>query len=631
MELDRISNFPNDVTDKILSFLTLKEAVRTSVLSSVWKDKWAMLSGLVFDEKCFSTDNCETFVNIVYHFLDVGDLPGRLLKPCLDLNFLSLLVYFHDPSEILTSLYLLRSSPALEVLHVEMSYLLKLLTFFRHKVKMNSVLMKKTLAELDFIKLLLLKSPVLETITIQAVSAYGSSEVFKKLLQLRIWEDCYSNFLTVEQNAPGPAAKEQRKPSKSHSQKQAELDRISNLPSGVIEIILEHLPIKEAVRTSVLSTKWRYKSAMFQSLKFDEQCVSTQNPITFVHIVDQVLLLHVGPIRKFKLSHRDLLAPADIDRWILYLSRSSVKHLILEIGIDQRYKLPSCLFSCEDIICLCLHNCILKPPSTFSGFKSLKRLTLERVTLTQHVFESFILGCPMLKGLILRNCNGFRHLNIDAPNLKFLVIEGDFEDVNLRNTLNLEYVYVALEFNVRERRVVGISSNLLKFVVHLPHVRCLEITSYSLKYLAVGATAMPGKLPEPLIYLKLLSMSVSFTDLKEITTALCLIRSSPALQELEIFVHRDNQNVQGEVNSWLEHLEDNLDYQFTQLRRTEITCISSTNKAELALIKFLLLSSPVLERMTLQPATGDGSLEMLKKVVRFRRASVQAEIIFLDP
>ncbi|XP_062025214.1 F-box/FBD/LRR-repeat protein At1g13570-like isoform X1 [Rosa rugosa] len=421
---------------------------------------------------------------------------------------------------------------------------------------------------------------------------------------------------------------EQRKPSKPPSKVEAELDKISNLPSDVIDIILEHLSIKEAVRTSILSTKWRYKSAMLQNLTFDEQCVSTQNPLTFANIVDQVLLLHIGPIRKFKLSHRDLLATADIDRWVFHLSRSSIKHLILELGNGQRYNLPSCLFSCEDIICLRLRNCILKLPSTFNGFKSLKRLNIERVTLTQNVFEDVIVHCPMLEGLILKNCNGFTHLNIDAPTLKFLVIEGDFEDVNLRNTLNLEYVYIALEFNVKQKRVVGSSSNLLKFVVHLCHIRCLEITSYSLKYLAVGA--LPGKLPEPLIYLKVLSMSVSFTDLEEITTALCLISSSPALQELEIFVHRDDGDVVGEVNSWLQNLDDNSNYQFTQLRGIEITCISGA-KAELDLIKFLLLSSPVLERMTLQPASGDGSLEMLKKVVQFRRASMQAEIIFLDP
>lgn len=42
LELDRISNLPNDVTEKILSRLPLREAVRTIVLSSKWRYKWDM-------------------------------------------------------------------------------------------------------------------------------------------------------------------------------------------------------------------------------------------------------------------------------------------------------------------------------------------------------------------------------------------------------------------------------------------------------------------------------------------------------------------------------------------------------------------------------------------------------------
>ncbi|KAM5570861.1 F-box/FBD/LRR-repeat protein [Rosa sericea] len=407
---------------------------------------------------------------------------------------------------------------------------------------------------------------------------------------------------------------------------EVELDSISNLPREIVEKILARLPIKEAVRTSILSTKWRYKPAMLQNLKFDEQCVSTQNHITFANIVDQVLLLHIGPIHKFELSHRDFLASADIDRWVLHLSRSCVKCLKLLIWTGHRYKLPSCFFSCQDIIHLRLHNCILKPPSTFRGFKSLEHLDIRHVTLAQHVFEDFIVRCPMLKKLILKYCDGFPNLCIDAPNLKLLDIDGSFEDVSLQNTLHLEHVDIRLEFKVRW--VVGGSSNLLKFFVHLPNIRDLQISGYVLKYLAVGP--LLRKLPQPILFLNDLYMDVNFTDLEEITTALCLVRSSPALRKLEIVVnHIDYHHVVGEVNSWFENLGENSDCQLTELRRIEIDAISDA-KAELDFIKLLLLSSPVLECMTLKPVSVDGSLELLKQVVRFRRASVQAEIIFLD-
>jgi hypothetical protein len=153
-----------------------------------------------------------------------------------------------------------------------------------------------------------------------------------------------------------------------------ELDKISNLPGHVIDHILSNLSIREAVRTSVLSSKWRYKWATLPHLAFDNQCfsVSSQDHTIvknkLVNIVDHVLLLHNGPIYKFKLSHRDVLGIPDIDRWILHLSRRSIKEFVLEIWKGQRYKMPSSLFSCHNLNHLELFNCLLKPPLAFEGF-----------------------------------------------------------------------------------------------------------------------------------------------------------------------------------------------------------------------------------------------------------------------
>ncbi|XVF41910.1 hypothetical protein PTKIN_Ptkin01aG0318700 [Pterospermum kingtungense] len=45
MSTDEINKLPDDVLIKILSFLTIKQAVRTSVLSSRWKQLWQFFSG----------------------------------------------------------------------------------------------------------------------------------------------------------------------------------------------------------------------------------------------------------------------------------------------------------------------------------------------------------------------------------------------------------------------------------------------------------------------------------------------------------------------------------------------------------------------------------------------------------
>ncbi|KAM5585984.1 F-box/FBD/LRR-repeat protein [Rosa sericea] len=403
-----------------------------------------------------------------------------------------------------------------------------------------------------------------------------------------------------------------------------ELDRISNLPSGIIEIILSCLPMKDAAKTSVLSSQWRYKAAMLQHLVFDYQCRSAHNDTTFADIVDHVLLAHIGPIHKFKLF-RAHLASKDIDRWILHLSRNSIKEFILHHQ-QKRYKIPSCLFSCQDIISLELSRCLLQPPSTFKGFRSLKSFYFESVIFAQDEFEHLISCCPLLESLTLVYCDSFSHLMIDAPNLKFLDVRGSFKDVLLVNTSNLVDVSIGLEdfeFYVSQRLVSASSSNLVEILSSLPQVQRLDFYCCSLMYLAIGA--LPVKLPRPCLHLNCLHITLSLTSLEDSLTALCLFRSCPALQELKVQVF-PGQEVVGKGNSWL---DDNRRCSFNQLQYVFVNDIRDV-KAELDFIRYLLLNSPVLERMTVQPVPGVESSKLEKKLLRSMCASVHAKIIFQD-
>lgn len=75
--------------------------------------------------------------------------------------------------------------------------------------------------------------------------------------------------------------------------------------------------------------------------------------------------------------------------------------------------------------------------------------------------------------------------------------------------------------------------------------------------------------------------------------------------------------------------EDN-NWSCHQLRLVKILGISGI-KPELNFINLLLSTSPGLEKMTVKPASNNGGWELLKDLLRFRRASVQAEIIYMDP
>ncbi|PRQ26569.1 hypothetical protein RchiOBHm_Chr6g0296021 [Rosa chinensis] len=194
-----------------------------------------------------------------------------------------------------------------------------------------------------------------------------------------------------------------------------------------------------------------------------------------------------------------------------------------------------------------------------------------------------ILCCPLLERFTLTNCDGFSQLKIDAPNLQFLDVFGSFEDFSVVNTLNLAVVSIGFV----DSPVPCSSSKLIKFFDDLSCIQALQIKWGFLKYLAAGA--LREKLPKPCLHLKFLERNVCLDDREDILTALCLLRSSPALEELEILTNdfSTNEANVGTVNSCL---DDNRSYSFTQLRHVKIYNISGL-EGELDFIQFLLLCS----------------------------------------
>ncbi|WJX16044.1 hypothetical protein P8452_06126 [Trifolium repens] len=338
----------------------------------------------------------------------------------------------------------------------------------------------------------------------------------------------------------------------------------------------------------------------------------------------------------FKFSDREDLVSdsADIDRWILHLTRRSIKELVLEVYTDEQYNIPWCLFSCRSLHHLKLKWCCLEPPMTFEGFRNLKSIDLMLVTVTQEAFENLISNCPLLEELKLTEVDGLDQINIHAPNLKLFEIVGEFEGISFDDTFQLATILIDswtdLNSETNKSRLHGSSSNMLKFFDHRPHIQSLEIGSYFLKYLAAGV--LPLKLPTPCIHISFLSLSINFDDLNEISAALCLLRSSPNLQKLEIFarmIEVHNVPLTPATYCW----EDIFSGPVMPLRvrhvRIDGNGISGT-KSELDFIKYLLLYSPVLEKMTVKPFANVVP-ELMKALMRFKRASVEAEVIWEDP
>ncbi|RVX06366.1 hypothetical protein CK203_023681 [Vitis vinifera] len=97
-------------------------------------------------------------------------------------------------------------------------------------------------------------------------------------------------------------------------EKQTRTDRISNLPWDVLDAILVHLP-----------------------LKMPQGLASYQKN-------------HSGPIEKFKLAAYCCPNHLDLDQWMHFLAEKGIKEFVLkEFYFIRRFKLPCCLFSCQQL------------------------------------------------------------------------------------------------------------------------------------------------------------------------------------------------------------------------------------------------------------------------------------------
>ncbi|XP_039831061.1 putative F-box/FBD/LRR-repeat protein At5g62970 isoform X1 [Panicum virgatum] len=216
--------------------------------------------------------------------------------------------------------------------------------------------------------------------------------------------------------------------------------QLFNLPMDILSRILSELPINDAIRTSILSRKWKYVWCSHNNLTFNSATMRKHyfkstthygNGILsdneFITRVDKVLHQHsgLGVERmevKFRLHNKHAYY---IDRWVNFAIASKTKELNIHLFgwgklllprdisygrvTEEPYNLPSQLFDAGNgsyLQHLELTSVSLQLPADFNGFRNLKHLTLvDRMNLPRRLFKF----------------NYLRHLNLE------LVIVGEEE------------------------------------------------------------------------------------------------------------------------------------------------------------------------------------------------------------
>ncbi|KAI3497936.1 hypothetical protein L1887_33569 [Cichorium endivia] len=346
-------------------------------------------------------------------------------------------------------------------------------------------------------------------------------------------------------------------------------DRISALPQAIIEKILTRMPIRDALRTSILSRKWRYSWTSMPILVFDDKLINRSsdneeiNEYKLVNAIFQVLLLHTGPILEFNISiTHDTKVVDAIDQIMLHLSRRvNIKKLIFKIQskngyenlFSKRYKLPSLFFSLRGLDHVDLTCCEIKLPLTFNGFIMLRSPSYAMLTSVQRRFNDYLPIAHYLRKL------------------------------------------------------------------YLPYI----------KHLFAGGMQ---KLHTSLVHLRIFFLDVCFLKQDELSFALSMISSSPNLEKIKIQLCWNHKLCgQQTLKNLLDFEKDYPGLNLDHLKEFEITSFHDY-APEREFVKLIMAKSPVLKKARIElnfDVSVDDEVKMLRDLVRlpFPRASTAANVI----
>ncbi|CAL1392427.1 unnamed protein product [Linum trigynum] len=417
-------------------------------------------------------------------------------------------------------------------------------------------------------------------------------------------------------------------------------DRITTLPADVIHRILVFLPIKDAAKTSILSTKWRHHWRCTPQLVFDLWFAnehggweSNEMMNKLMSIIHKILLVRDGPIRRLELSVPGS-KPHEMDQILIHLSNTGLQELCLDYYNRSRiYKVHSTLFACVHLNYMRLWFCeFIRHPPWFLGFNKLRVLELGHVILPADFFGNFLSKyCPMLKKLSAIYCEGVGNLEIVAPCLE----EFDFLCYKLQKIC----FKCTPRLSTARLRWYGKLSEVVDtvdFSASLPALERLYVGFQFLQYVVAGDNNAPIRLPNPLERLKFLTIDhLDMGCLKKARPVARLIMSSPNLHALTIKL--DTKQLDQPTNSnaavpnigTLLEAEDRNDTGCC-LQHLKVLRLEKMHgiQAELNLVRFILATAPLLEKVHI--ATNDkledrNAAECMEEVMQYKRVSQVAE------
>ncbi|KAG7537794.1 Leucine-rich repeat 2, partial [Arabidopsis suecica] len=411
-------------------------------------------------------------------------------------------------------------------------------------------------------------------------------------------------------------------------------DRISQLPEPLISEILCQLSTKDAVRTSVLSTRWRSLWQWVPELDLDSDTFS--NFDAFVSFADRFFDSNKESwIRKLRIhipnSSHSKSFPT---RWIDAVSSRRIQHLDVHFAFCRPEESPALnIYVCQTLVQLQLRGFTLAS-AEFVSLPSLKIMHLEYISYpNESTLEKLISGSPVLEELTIRACfsdkkkvlqvrshtlkrihiNEFTQFVIDAPLLQCLKAEV----ILIKN-----FQIINSAFPGRLNIDIGSNSESLicDILTDISRVRDLVISRRTWK--EIFAYSKSGPVPQ-FCNLSHLNATFYIYDLETLQT---LLESCPKLESLVLELVKDR---------FMRHnnLEPNVNFStvprclVSSLKFVELKRAFSGYEGEMELVRYFLKNSSILEKFRLDTYyTKKAKCAFLQELLTMPRCSSACEI-----
>ncbi|KAK2408344.1 F-box/FBD/LRR-repeat protein [Trifolium repens] len=392
-------------------------------------------------------------------------------------------------------------------------------------------------------------------------------------------------------------------------------DYISTLPFSLLCNILSSLKINEAVKTSVLSSNWRYIFTNPTNLIFDAENILVKDysiPKNICHL-SKVLMFNI----KMKRASTFVRYGYNLDEWIQFAVERNVEEIDLCLLEDNHlsapidgsfYVFPCDTFDFNSILrCLRLAYCVLAPQKSCYGFSKLATLELFKVDLKceEHI-RILLSSCYNLESLSFSECYNIDYLKIEhafCKKLKYLKVNlcRQLNGIMLKSNIleTLEYVGSKIAFlfdtpmlksffgRVNEFEAYhGKNWLVCKLSIDLPQLENLFLECCCI------SEVITNRFPtfQNLKHLEVIKVAIFRQDLSWIPVAL---NACPTLTKLKLHL-RTYFNIDEELTYWPPRCLHN------HLKEITITGIRG-HTSEIAIAIYLLRNAISLEKMIVDP------------------------------